>query len=256
MAKAKLSQSRQELRRLLDYMLLVRPDEFGLIPEEGGFRLKEVLAALHEEGRPCRESQIRELNHLAVAEGQPEPYLFQGPFLTPASEKPPGPEPADMVPGQLFSFCRRRAHRHVMERGLAPGRGEWVVLAGDEETALKLGRRQDQDPVLVRVEAERAWEEGVTFRRYGRSLYLSTELPPRLIHLPPLPKERPQEEPKPKAKAAGPFMPPLEGMPGSFTLRPERGPEERRSEQRERRKSKKGWQKDRRSGRRQKDGWE
>jgi putative RNA 2'-phosphotransferase len=41
---------REDLSRLMIYILGYRPDEFGLVPDPGGYvRYKELLQAIHEE---------------------------------------------------------------------------------------------------------------------------------------------------------------------------------------------------------------
>ena len=238
-------------------MLLNRPDEFGLVPERGGYYLKDVLKALAEEGRPVRESAIRELNAVALAQGRAQPFAMEEDRLVPAQAAPPTPVPADEVPTLLYATCRRRAHAHTLERGLSPGRLDWVVLADSESLALRMGQRSDQEPVLITVEAGRAASQGLYFAGLGEHLFLTNELPPHLLQVPPLPKERPEKESskQDRDRESRPFMPHPERMPGSVELSLGRGPEEKRTEQRDRKRSKKEWQKGRRDSRRERDRW-
>lgn len=244
-------------------MLARRPDEFGLVPAPGGYRLKDVLKALVEEGRPIRESQLNELNALAVAEGQPPPVIIDQGRISLADSQPPQAEPVDEPPVLLYGFCRRRAHAHVLERGLVPAEGESIVLAEDETLAERIGRRQDADPIIIVVQAQRAAEWGVVFRRLGRSLYLAEELSPKLLQLPPLPKETPDKDkparpPKPSPKAEWSYppvgrLPGEQAAPGSFF--PDfSDPDEKKKERRQREKAKKQRRTDRRQERRRKQG--
>ena len=236
-------------------MLLVRPDEFGLVPESGGYPLKEVIKALAEEGRQVREGGIRELNTLAVADGRDQPFRIEDNVLIPIGAALPDPVPADYVPTLLYGSCRRRGHAHALERGLAPGRSGWVVLADTEELAARIGRRSDREPVLITVEADRALAQGLYFARLGEHLFLTNELPVHLLQIPPLPKERPEKSVpvKDKAKESKPFMPSPDKMPGSVELVLGQDPGIKKAEQRDRNRSKKEWQKDRRNRRRGKD---
>ena len=257
MSKSRIDRDRIALERFLTYMLLTRPDEFGLVPEKGGYPLKDVIKALAEEGRPVRESGIRELNHLAVAQDRPQPFRIEDNLLTPVLEAPPQPVPVDQLPTLLFGSCRRRGHRHTLERGLSPGRSGWVVLADTEELAVRIGRRYDREPVLITVEAARALSQGFFFAQLESRLFLTNELPVHLLHLPPLPKERPEKQADKtgKVKESKPFLPSPEQMPGSVDLNLDRDPDRKRAEQRDRKRSKKEWQKDRRGHRRDKTKW-
>jgi len=235
---------------MLEYMLLRRPDEFGLAPWGEWYRLKDVLKVLAEEGQPAREKHIRELNHLAVSEGREPAFILEDGLIRSSQGQPPQPLALEEPPVLLFGFCRRRAHAFVLANGLRPGQGERVVLAESQDQALAWGRRLDPEPVPITVEALRASQEGVSFERLGETVYLAPELPPHLLRLPPLPQEKPREHKPEPAKAAPsqPFMPAEDDLPGSFRLRLE--PEDQTGAGRGPRK--KSWQKERRRQRRRK----
>lgn len=233
------------------------------MPADGSFRLKEVLKALSEDGHTVRESQFREINALAVADGQSAPLEIDSGSIRLRDIDPPEAEWDDSPPPLLYGFCRRRAHKHVFQRGLGRADGPPLVLARDRDMALRLGRRIDPDPLIIVVEAARAAEQGQPFFRLGEALFQTDELPPRLLQVPPLPKEREDETGKSKPAArdhrptghtpppGGPRMPRPETMPGSFLMTAD--PEEKKREKRKRDKSKKQWQQDRRKKRRGKD---
>lgn len=233
-------------------MLIHSPDEFGLVPASGWYRIKDVLQALREEGRPCQESQIEELNHLALAEGKQPPFEIEAGRIKPLVAQSPRPVLAAEVPALLYGFCRRRAHGVVAEKGLVGREGELYLLAADEKMAARLGRRRDPDPVVFTVEARQAAEDGVVFLRLGKSIHLCTEMPARFLKPPPLPKQR-EEKQRPKApRPVRPAGPEEDELPGSFLLRPEPEPGYRIGRDDKRRRPKKGWQQTRRQERRRK----
>ena len=252
MTKTKTDQTRRRLLRLLEYMLIRRPDEFGLVPVSGWYRLKDVLQALQEEGRPCRESQLGELNHLAVAESKPPPFEIEAGRIKPADAQGPQPVVVDEVPAILYGFCRRRAHAVVAEKGLIARDGELYLLAADEEMAVRLGRRRDPEPVVFIVEARQAAAAGVAFLRLGQALHLCSRMPARFLRTPPLPKQREEKARPAPPRPDGPAMPAEDELPGSFILRPEPEQGRRKGRDDERRRPKKGWQRARRQERRRK----
>ena len=108
----------------------------------------------------------------------------------------------------------------------------------------------DADPVVIEINAQAASRIGVEFRRLGEHLFLCGELAPHVLHLPPPPKEKQEDQDRVKAKpvlSIRPFMPSEDDMPGSFSLRM---PEEREEERRDRSKRKKDRQKGRKASRR------
>lgn len=258
MSPSKINQARQSLYKLVEYALARRPDEFGLVPEGGSYKLKDVIKAFAEEGRPIRESQFREINALAVAESRTQPLVIEEGRISLAELEIPEPLWEDSPPVLLYGFCRRRAHAHVFERGLAGADGRAAVLCRDEEMARRLGRRIDPNPIIVTVEAARAADQGVPMFRLGEALFLADPLGPHLLHLPPPPKDKDVEDKKAAKQSRprsvppgdGPRMPELDALPGSFFMSAD--PEAKAREKRERAKAKKKWQQDRRDHRNKK----
>ena len=63
---------------------------------------------------------------------------------------------------------------------------QYVHHALEQATALEVGRRKDQAPVLLQVEAQRAHLSGVTFYEGNALIWLSDEVPAEFIKLDPL----------------------------------------------------------------------
>ena len=250
MSKSKTNHQRQKLLKLVRYCLAQRPDEFGLVPENNRYRLKDVLKALAEDGRRVSQGQLKELNFLAAAEGQPAPLDMEAGFIGLRDDPPPQPRRETDPPALLYTHCRTRAYNHVVDKGLTPGRGDWVVLAVDRAMAERLAARQGGDQMIVTVQVGRAMDGGEVFERFGETLYLTPSLPADYLQMPRPPKERPEQAaPKAKKKAQEPRLPDVDELPGTFKLRL---PEEKEEQAQKRRTKKREWQKDRRKARRRK----
>ena len=213
----------ENLARMMTYMLGHRPDEFGLIPDHEGFvPTKEMLQALHEEEGwgYVRQGHINEV--LLGAERS----LFQ-----PDEKRIRAVDrrwhlildrPAHTIPRILFTPIRRRAHPHVMQKGLQSGQAKHIVLSPEKEMAKRLGKRRDQRPVVLEVLAAAADEaQRVAFYEFG-GLYLAAEIPSEFIAGPPPSKE----DLKMLAAEVDKKQPPQEQpLAGGFILNPERDPD-------------------------------
>jgi putative RNA 2'-phosphotransferase len=222
MAKKSKSQASVSLSRLVNYALGRAPDEFGLAPDADGFvPIKEFLKALHEEEGLgfVRRSHLEEA---ARQDGEAAFELTDAAIRSTAMDRPIEYEAAE-PPKLLYVGLRRRTWPVVFRNGLSPGGNRpWVVLAVDQDMALRLGRRQDPEPVLVTVRAAAAAEMGYVFRRVGEALWLTDYLPDDVLDGPPI-KEADKTEagrPKPKRKPPGPSLP--EQPVGSVILDPEK----------------------------------
>jgi putative RNA 2'-phosphotransferase len=233
-----------DLSRFLIYILAHRPDEFGLVPDRVGFiTLKELLRAVHEEPGwgYVRESHIRE-----VVIGRDRTLFAWEEDRIRAAEKRWQLDlqtPSENTPKILFVAIRRKAHLHVMEKGLFSD--GLLVLSPDRDMALRIGRRRDQKPILLEVMTEPAQEQGISFHAFG-GLYLAKEIPAEYISGPPVPEEIREPQPPKKEKTV-----PQPSLPsgGTFVLDVHRDPD--LSRRRTGRKPR-GWKEDSRKMRRSK----
>jgi putative RNA 2'-phosphotransferase len=233
-----------DLSRFLIYILAHRPDEFGLVPDAGGFiSIKDLLRAVHEEPGwgYVREGHIRE-----VLMGKDRALFMREEDRLRTVEKRwllDLQTPSENTPKILFIAIRRKAHSHVMEKGLFSDRP--LVLSPDRDMALRIGQRRDQKPIMLEVLTGPAQQQGVSFYAFG-DLYLSREIPLEFISGPPVPEEIPELQPPKKEKPA-PQPSALSG--GTFVLEAHRDPDlsRRRSGRKPR-----GWKEDSRKMRRNK----
>ena len=233
-----------DLSRFLTYILAHRPDEFGLVPDSIGFiTMKELLRAIHEEPGwgYVRDGHIRE-----VLIGKDRALFAWEEDRIRAVEKRWHLDlqtPSENTPKILFVAIRRKAHVHVMEKGLFSER--LLVLSPDRDMALRIGRRRDQKPILLEVMTGPAQQQGVPFHSFG-DLYLAKEIPAEFISGPPVPEEIREPQP-PKKEKTVPQPSILSG--GTFVLDVRRDPD--RSRRRNGRKPR-GWKEDSRKMRRTK----
>ncbi|MDR1922611.1 MAG: hypothetical protein LBS31_12855, partial [Candidatus Adiutrix sp.] len=100
----------------------------------------------------------------------------------------------------------------ISERGLFPKAGEAAVLLWrDREQALKIGRRQWPQPVVVAVKTGPALSGGTLFRPYSELLWLTGRVEARFLAGPPTP-------PKEEAPSRGAKDDRAAALPGSFYL--------------------------------------
>lgn len=203
----------QKLAKFLSYALGRRPDEFGLIPDSEGYvKIKELLKAAHEEPS-LRYLRWFHLSELVLVLPNPPIEIRNRSIRCVDRQNVPQPLPAFALPKLLYTCIRRKAYPAVLERGLSPGKGPWIILSTDRDLALRCGRRLDADPILLTVNTLLAGQAKVEFLRFGEALYLASGLPTGSFSGPPLPKERPKPSPsKETAKPANILT------PGSFFI--------------------------------------
>ncbi len=206
-------QSAKKLSKFLGYVLGRKPDEFGLVPDRKGFvKTKELLKALNEE-EGWRYIGKSNINELLVTLTNPGIEIKNNFIRATDRDNLPEYAPADNIPKLLFTCVRRKAHSFALNTGITPSSFSRVILSSKKDLALRIGRRQDQEPVLLTVQSRKAIDFGIVFFQAGNSLYLADSIPPDCFTGPPIPKAKPEVvKPAPQKE----IIPPA--TPGSYTI--------------------------------------
>ena len=187
MGKAKTPQS---LAKLITYILGRRPDEFGLVTDTEGFvKIKELLKAITEEEgwKYVRRSHLDEIQYSL----SDPPFEISGKQIRAKHrDQLARPNPVLKPPKLLFTSIRKRAYRTVLDKGIFPTGYYQVVLSSSRDLAERIGKRADQDPVMLSVHVQKSVESGVRFFQSGESLFLAESIPAGCFTGPPLPKEK------------------------------------------------------------------
>jgi putative RNA 2'-phosphotransferase len=227
----------------MQYILGTKPDEFGLVPDRHGFiPLKELLKVIHEEPYMAyvRQSHLTEVilydrDLFEIVEKKIR--ATRRSFLSLAEQ-----DPLSNPPKLLFKGVKRKTYPAVLTHGLRPGAGDYVVMTTDRDLAIRIGRRRDQMPVIVEIQAQAASNSGTAFFAFGECLYVADTVPARFINGPPLAKERAEQKKPPKRHEP-------EVLPGSFILDVDKDAERKRQD---RARKKRGWKEEARKLRRRK----
>jgi putative RNA 2'-phosphotransferase len=68
-----------------------------------------------------------------------------------------------------------------MKQGLLPMGRQYVHLSVDEKTALQVGRRKDEHPVILKIASQKAYSAGITFYKGNEIVWLADKVPPAFI---------------------------------------------------------------------------
>lgn len=197
--------------RFLKYILGLRPDEFGLVPDRDGYvKIKDLLKAVHEEAgwRSFRQANINEMM-LSLA---PTPLeISENRIRAKNGQQVPKRVSPEHLPKLLFTCLRPKALHATMEKGILPMGRKHVILSSDKNMAERIGRRIHASPALLTVNVENALRQGTLFLQAGETLFLARSIPVGCFTAPPLPKEPgiPKRKEPQKAKERDRF-------PGSF----------------------------------------
>ncbi|MBS3732122.1 MAG: RNA 2'-phosphotransferase [Desulfobacterales bacterium] len=211
-------QQMQQFSKLLSYILERQPDEFGLIPDQEGFvGIKELIKALGET-QGWRHIRRSHLNELMLAQSDPPIEIRENRIRGKTRDHLPAARPCGELPKTLYTFVRKKAWPVVVEKGVRRAGQDRIVCTPDRETSERLGKRKDNQPVVLTVHTDKAEALGIEFTLLG-SLYLAEYLPPETFTGPPLPKMPEQDKKAKKSEDTDEYR--KKAGAGSYTIRAE-----------------------------------
>ncbi|GAB2568556.1 RNA 2'-phosphotransferase [Gracilibacillus alcaliphilus] len=80
-------------------------------------------------------------------------------------------------PKQLYHGSSPLSTISIKEKGLLPMARQYVHLAVDLDTAYSVGKRKNAQPIIWRVDTEKALAEGIKFYRGNEKVWLADEIP-------------------------------------------------------------------------------
>ncbi|PIQ24674.1 RNA 2'-phosphotransferase [bacterium (Candidatus Blackallbacteria) CG17_big_fil_post_rev_8_21_14_2_50_48_46] len=172
----------KHLSKLLSLVLRHKPEEIGLtLDAQGWASVEELVSKLADRGltRALLEKIVRESDKQRFAFSPEGQYIRanQGHSLSVDLALQP-----QTPPDFLYHGTARRHLESIFAQGLSPQARQHVHLSFDISTALAVGRRYDQRPVLLKISAAEMAAAGYTFYCSANGVWLTASVPPAFIH--------------------------------------------------------------------------
>lgn len=172
-----------ELSKEISYALRHAPMEYGLEMDAGGWvQLEQLVKALRnkEKWRDVSEDDIAymvqnsEKKRHEISNGKIR--AFYGHSTPEKILKEPEKPPKVLYHGTAGRFVDS-----IRREGLLPKGRQYVHLSQDIETAYSVGKRYDNKPCILKINAEAAWNSGVKFYFGNEKVWLADTVPSEYI---------------------------------------------------------------------------
>lgn len=173
----------EELSKEISYALRHAPWEYELeMDEEGWVPIEQLMDALHRTKKwiNIREPDLAEMIEQSekkrheLKNGRIRAFYGHSiPMKIIKEEKTP--------PDILYHGTAKRFIQSIMEKGLLPQNRQYVHLSQDIETAEDVGKRHDDKPCILIIDAKRAWNEGIKFYLGNEKVWLADTVPSQFI---------------------------------------------------------------------------
>ncbi len=190
------------LSRTLAGVLRHFPERFDLKMDSHGFvSLKDFVGALQRKQR--RYHWLRPHHVVAIIETDNKGrYEYRDGMIRATyahSFEVDLDLPSGGTPDKLYYPTTKEEVDIVMEVGLKPSDRKMVHLSKGIGDAVNAGRVRTPEPVILEVDTRAAVEDGIIIKRAGRTVYLTSDVPPRYlskieVDLAEFPLEKPPKE--------------------------------------------------------------
>lgn len=178
-----------QFAKLATYILGRHPDEHGLVLDANGYvKIKDFLKAVNEidSWRHIREHHI---NEMMLIVNNPPVEIVQPLIRAKNREFLPQPVYCEVPPKFLYTCIRHKSYPAVVQEGIAPTFHPQVICAISQEFSENIGKRRDNQPIMLTIHVQKATDRGIRFHQYGELIYLTDFIPPDCFTGPPLSKE-------------------------------------------------------------------
>lgn len=86
-------------------------------------------------------------------------------------------------PEILYHGTARRLIQEIKEKGLLPQNRQYVHLSVDTETAFQVGKRRDDKPIMLKIHALEAWNNGLKFYLGNEKVWLAEFVPSKYLQV-------------------------------------------------------------------------
>lgn len=169
--------TREKTSKTMAYALRHKPEEFALSMNAAGWvEIRELAKAL--------STTVTEITEIAEADAK-QRYTIKGSKIRAAQGHSFPVElglesltpPETLYHGTVSQFLTP-----IFEKGLIPGKREFVHLSASIETATAVGARRGK-PIILKVAALEAFESGVIFHQAENGVWLTKALPSKFISI-------------------------------------------------------------------------
>lgn len=86
-------------------------------------------------------------------------------------------------PKYLYHGTTPKVRNKILREGLKPMGRNYTHLSATVEEAVKVGQRRTNSPLIFKINAEQAFEDGLKFYKTGEDIYLIDQVPVKYLEI-------------------------------------------------------------------------
>lgn len=174
------------LSKIISYILRHKPEEYGIeLEKDGSVSIEELMASIVDRHSAYKGANKNTLEHI-LAKSSKKRFEIMGDRVRAYyghSLKAEIDRKLSKPPRYLFHGTTMDVVKVILAEGLKPMNRQNVHLAGDYKTAEIVAKRWNTSYVILEIDAELAYEEGVEFYLGNEDIWLANTIPAKYIHI-------------------------------------------------------------------------
>lgn len=175
----------KRLSKTISYALRHHPEKFGLSLDEEGWT--DVTTLINSINKQFKNEKMN-LEHIKyiIENSDKKRYELKEDKIRAYyghSTKEKLQLQESKPPKTLFHGTPKIFLDSILRKGLLSKNRQYVHLSVDLQTAVKVGKRRDNYPEILVIDAERAWKDGIKFYHGNEDIWLSDNIPAEYIEL-------------------------------------------------------------------------
>lgn len=173
-----------QISRFLSYILRHSPESIGLsLDKQGWGEIAQLIKLAQKQGNQLTYALIEDVvktndkKRFAISEDGLFIRAVQGHSLKTTVEYQP-----ITPPNMLYHGTASRFIDSVFDKGLIPNGRQYVHLSDDYKTAVNVGDRHGK-PVVLRVDSQQMFKEGIEFYQAENGVWLTLEVPVKYLKI-------------------------------------------------------------------------
>ncbi|WP_086348989.1 RNA 2'-phosphotransferase [Candidatus Enterococcus clewellii] len=179
-----LTKEEQRISKTISYALRHKPEEFDLLLDSEGYtELSEFIEKMNKTAGLALT--VDKLHSLLERSDKTRWEITDqkiravyGHSIKKKIEKEVAVPPEYLYHGTPHKFLDS-----ILTKGLIPKGRQYVHLSQEQETAVTVGKRRDDSPVILKVDTRSAVNEGVCFYQELEGIWLSDPIPAKYLEV-------------------------------------------------------------------------
>lgn len=180
-----MTENYEKLSKDCSYVLRHQPEKYGLkVDVEGWVDLSKFINVLNSEFK-WQSLTITDIERMISKSRKQRHEILNGEIraLYGHSLSQKITKTACEPPEFLYHGTARRSLGSIFDKGLLAQQRQYIHLSDDITTAYQVGKRYDDEPVILKIDAKTAWLSGIQFYQGHDSIWLSDPINPNYIEV-------------------------------------------------------------------------